>query len=1340
MANKNQVYIDIIIDDNGTTKRVAMDADKLGIQLEKAAKSTEKGTKNTDKLSKSQKNLDRNMRGTAKMSGNTTKEFSKMSQGMGGLVGAYATLAAQVFAVSAAFQFLSSASDLRNLISGQEAMGAVTGTAYKSMTSNIISATDAQLKYADAARATAIGTAAGVTGKQLTSLAKIAKNASNALGRDLTDSFNRLVRGVTKAEPELLDELGIILRLETATEKYAEKLGKAKDDLTAFERTQAVANEVLEQGTQKFGAIEALMDPNAAALSKFTKSFDELVNTFKIGLINTLGPALEFLSKNTMAFSAALGLLALPVVKSILPAMDDWITSTEERMKVNDAAHKDYTDQLDIEKKKVEEAGKTQGELLEKRQAAAKGIIENKGGLKGKGQDYFTSMGGDGRTRVAAQRQINDALLDLDKEHYADRGDMAQKYNREEIQVFQDSLDTRSQTDEEFEARQKDLDKKKMTRWQKTTNATGRGWAKMSNGMAKASNLAAKGINKAMGAIVIIGFVIMMIEAFKALKNYLFPLSEEQQKFNDRIDESAEAYKVLNEELERSANARNTILTADQLIINRGNALASIDVTSLISDMTEVANFTGKSTDKWEEYSKGVEEAYNQLLELDGGFIRIQEDLRGLIPLLNREVGSDTAEAMHRLSSSVQEAGVRMGSLGTLSAATNTALLALGNAGTANTPLTNFVEKIKLEVTEYTQAMEDLKVALAGQEALFDMKSTDMSAFNTTVTDLEDAKTALKEFDKARTAPAYSPHIPFLDTGAGPEVGGNQTNLRLDLINKVTEAEEKNAAAKEKLAGFTEKQLKSLEATIARNPKIREDMQKELDIAVARDTKLSPLLVEEDALRDKLHTKKLKFSKKETQGLTLQGKINNIASKRNDLDAALAISAQKVFVAKTKIGTENEAQAGQATRNHKALEQEHELLEDKTRLERDSLNIKEETLKNELGITKLMEIQLDKSRQLFTAQRKLRNLKASSGGSRASRDAIRTETATVLQAQLIQDNADLEIARQKLQDQRMLVANRVGEDAEGDNKLQKLESAFTKGQIKRNTTQDNIDAVPRGRVATLDGNRAAIEDVTMESQKVFMFRQQKTFFELRAAFELQHGEASVQELATLKQQAVELNSMNELLENKQQIRESMASHFESAFDAIVSGSMSAKEAFKQMATSILADLARMILKALIMQALTSAFGAIMPKSMSAGAYEATPQGKAGFGVIPTPTPKMPSLPTRRYGGITEPKSYRAGGIASGRDAGYPAILHGTEAVVPVGMNKKIPVEMVGGNTGGTNNVVVNVSMDSSGGASTSSKQSSGDMGNLGNMIAQAVQDELQQQKRSGGILNPYGVA
>ena len=45
------------------------------------------------------------------------KEFSKMAQGMGGLVGAYATVAAKF--ISAAFQFFKTAADLSALTAGQ---------------------------------------------------------------------------------------------------------------------------------------------------------------------------------------------------------------------------------------------------------------------------------------------------------------------------------------------------------------------------------------------------------------------------------------------------------------------------------------------------------------------------------------------------------------------------------------------------------------------------------------------------------------------------------------------------------------------------------------------------------------------------------------------------------------------------------------------------------------------------------------------------------------------------------------------------------------------------------------------------------------------------------------------------------------------------------------------------------------------------------------------------------------------------------------------------------------------------------------------------------------------
>jgi len=110
MARK--VYIDVIVDDKGTTKRLAVDAKKLEASLEKTGKGAQQA--------------DRNIKGVAQVSANATKNFSKMQQGIsGGLVPAYATLAAQAFALSAAFNFVQSAADFKNLTEGQAQFGAV---------------------------------------------------------------------------------------------------------------------------------------------------------------------------------------------------------------------------------------------------------------------------------------------------------------------------------------------------------------------------------------------------------------------------------------------------------------------------------------------------------------------------------------------------------------------------------------------------------------------------------------------------------------------------------------------------------------------------------------------------------------------------------------------------------------------------------------------------------------------------------------------------------------------------------------------------------------------------------------------------------------------------------------------------------------------------------------------------------------------------------------------------------------------------------------------------------------------------------------------------------------
>jgi len=327
--SKNKVQIDVKVDDKGTTK-------KVGLGAKNAAKGLDQAANSSDNYSKKHK-------GVANATSNSTKAFSKMQQGTGGLVAAYATLAASLFAISAAYNFLKRAGDLKILQQGQVAYSSATGIAMKSLTSDIIAATDAQVTFQEASQAAAIGIASGLDPDQLIRLGKAAKDASAMLGRDVTDSFNRLVRGVTKAEPELLDELGIILRLETASKNYALAIDKDVKALTTFEKSQAVTNEVLRQAEEKYGRIMDITSVGTNRYAKLGKAFDDVTNKLKLLAEKAAGPLADLLIETPKLALLAFGLLMKPVLTAVLPGLANVAAATAAIATTADASFKSAT-------------------------------------------------------------------------------------------------------------------------------------------------------------------------------------------------------------------------------------------------------------------------------------------------------------------------------------------------------------------------------------------------------------------------------------------------------------------------------------------------------------------------------------------------------------------------------------------------------------------------------------------------------------------------------------------------------------------------------------------------------------------------------------------------------------------------------------------------------------------------------------------------------------------------------------------------------------------------------------------------------------------------------------
>lgn len=97
---------------------------------------------------------------------------------------------------------------------------------------------------ASASKALLLGV--GTSAEQMASLMEIAIVRGRAMGLSVTDAFDQIIRGIGRQSPKILDNLGIIIDLEDAYEKYAESIGKSAGDLTEFEQRQAMVNAVIE--------------------------------------------------------------------------------------------------------------------------------------------------------------------------------------------------------------------------------------------------------------------------------------------------------------------------------------------------------------------------------------------------------------------------------------------------------------------------------------------------------------------------------------------------------------------------------------------------------------------------------------------------------------------------------------------------------------------------------------------------------------------------------------------------------------------------------------------------------------------------------------------------------------------------------------------------------------------------------------------------------------------------------------------------------------------------------------------------------------------------------------
>jgi hypothetical protein len=1243
MAN-NKVKVDVVVDDNGSLKQVGNKAKVAADGLDKVAKGA--GT------------ADRNLKGAAQASANGTKNFSKMSQGMGGLVGVYASLAAQVFALSAGYQFLKSAGDLKVLEAGQKAYATSTGIAIKTLTNDIIAATDAQISFTDAAQATAIGLAAGLTTSQLTEVGKAAKDVSIILGRDVTDSFNRLVRGITKAEPELLDELGVILRLETATAAYATTIGKTAKELTAYERTQAVAGDTLGQINRKYSVFIDGFDASTNTYSKLGKAVDGVTNKLKLLVDFVAKPLAEALTNTPALAIVGFALLLKGPLAVLGVSLDDIskkATKSAEVYKRAASIKRAAAERFKLSVTETTAALKAQAVEAVKLGSTSKILEKMQTGATIKPQEMGTLK----RSLKLAEAQLANSTVVM--------SGIFKGFTKKMVEDFKLAI-----------VQLEIAEKQKVTNTEKNVARMKAAYAALAAGIRTA---VASVLSFGLRLLSIVGWVSIAVTALEALglpiTSYIKKLTSmgrEDTVFSlhaKRIKELNKEYELVVEKIKEFI-ALNPGKAAAEGYKVLGNVIKSVSneqlsqvLTDLPSKNREVAQADKKNAERLANFGNAATAGflYNYVSDKKSGVAALREDTKSVKDFFNTQIEAfkelneqNPSKVFETYITALQNA---INSTEDLSEETIQFLLRSKNAAEE---LSSSIESVPRTLAEANTAYADLFSSLAPE-----------SSVEKTIKSLEDA---IKSFgDKGTIA---------LTPDELAELGRLQARKKLlEDINKDT------------LLG--ERALRDLEVKGLKN------------------------------LREASEEEKTLTSLKNQQAINAQ-KILDAEREEATIRAAITRAAKEAALPGEKpvetITTAQQNRLDQLTSERDLLTENNNLLTEQAALEEKLVpfrkTIAEQQVEQQLLQAKQDMLLVDeKALQVLQERIKLEE-------SRRSGDITRA-------AARLSPFADREkfVAEEKYKLEKELLPK----------KLEAIEKEF---ELKQKQIEIEYELLEAKKLIQANDLRILAE--TLRSQN--KLPQAERAESLASSIEAQDFTASKQTALEMAEAAKNaaissvVNNVEDLRLAKEEfadikvltegIADSLESNMSSAFMSLIDGTKSAKQAFGDMAVAILKDIAQMITRMLVMRLLLSAFGggfggAASTAGMGAGATPgATFSGTGGMQVA-------------RYGGVMQPPpGYATGGIARGSDAGYPAVLHGTEAVVPLPNNRSIPVDLKG--AGQQNNVTVNVSVANDGKGSQDSQASSNQGANLGAAIAAAVQKELQNQKRSGGILNPYGVA
>ena len=199
--------------------------------------------------------------------------------------------------------FTKEAAKVESMKRGFDTLTGVTGNSSKAL-EKLKEATNGTMSEFDLFQQANNAMILGVTknSDEMAEMFDIAQRLGRALGRDTRTSVESLITGIGRQSRLMLDNIGIITKVEEANEAYARSLNKNASQLTDSEKKQAFLNATMEAAREKVALLGEETGSSQDQLDAFGAAMDNLSVNIGKGLGTAFLPLINAMTK----FSAVL--------------------------------------------------------------------------------------------------------------------------------------------------------------------------------------------------------------------------------------------------------------------------------------------------------------------------------------------------------------------------------------------------------------------------------------------------------------------------------------------------------------------------------------------------------------------------------------------------------------------------------------------------------------------------------------------------------------------------------------------------------------------------------------------------------------------------------------------------------------------------------------------------------------------------------------------------------------------------------------------------------------------------------------------------------------------------